>query len=179
VVEAFQQVSIVTSKGETIPSKSVYIHPTKDLALIKIDTANFPFIPLVHPAGVNVGADVVAIGSPGLGMVSLQNTVTKGIISSFRQMEDEGLMLQTDVAINPGNSGGPLLNTYGEVVGVNTMGARGKEGLNFALFTSEILSMLKEHFNFTPVYADAPAAPAVKEEAAKSGHSICLGTRRS
>ncbi len=163
VVEAFQNVSIVTSKGETIPSKSVYIHPTKDLALIKIDTANFPFIPLTNPAYVNVGADVVAIGSPGVGGLSLQNTVTKGIISSFRQMDDEGLMLQTDVAINPGNSGGPLLNTYGEVVGVNTMGASGKEGLNFAIFTSEILAMLKEHFNFTPVYAEA-AASAVKEE---------------
>ena len=167
VVEAFQNVSIVTSKGETIPSKSVYIHPTKDLALIKIDTANFPFIPLTNPAYVNVGADVVAIGSPGVGGMSLQNTVTKGIISSFRQMDDEGLMVQTDVAINPGNSGGPLLNTYGEVVGVNTMGASGKEGLNFAIFTSEILAMLKEHFDFTPVYAEAAALSvkeAVKEE---------------
>jgi S1-C subfamily serine protease len=165
VVETFQNVSIVTSKGETIPSRSVYIHPTKDLALIKIDAANFPFIPLTNPAYVNVGADVVAIGSPGVGGLSLQNTVTKGIVSSFRQMDDEGgLMVQTDVAINPGNSGGPLLNTYGEVVGVNTMGASGKEGLNFAIFTSEILAMLKEHFNFTPVYAEA-AGPSVKEAA--------------
>lgn len=155
VVGSSQKVTIVTSKGESLESKSVFIHPTKDLALIKVQGSSFPFIPIANPASVNVGADVVAIGSPGVGGTTLQNTVTKGIISSFRQLESDGLILQTDVAINPGNSGGPLLNTKGEVVGVNTFKVVGREGLGFSVFASEILQMLKEHFNFVPAYPDS------------------------
>ncbi len=154
VVGSSQKVTIVTSKGESLESKSVFIHPTKDLALIKVEGSSFPFIPIANPASVNVGADVVAIGSPGVGGTTLQNTVTKGIISSFRDLQTEGLIVQTDVAINPGNSGGPLLNTKGEVVGVNTFKVVGREGLGFSVFSSEILQMLKEHFNFVPSYPD-------------------------
>lgn len=155
VVGSSQKVTIITSKGESIESKSVFIHPTKDLALVKVEGGTFPFIPIANPASVNVGADVIAIGSPGVGGTTLQNTVTKGIISSFRELQDDGLIVQTDVAINPGNSGGPLLNSRGEVVGVNTFKVVGREGLGFSVFGSEILQMLKEHFNFVPSYQQA------------------------
>lgn len=165
VVGSSQRVTIVTSQGESLESKSVFIHPTKDLALIKVEGRSFPFIPIANPASVNVGADVIAIGSPGVGRTTLQNTVTKGIISSFRQLENDGLILQTDVAINPGNSGGPLLNTKGEVVGVNTFKVVGREGLGFAVFASEILQMLKEHFNFVPNYLDSEKSTELKPPA--------------
>lgn len=106
-------------------------------------------MPLANPADVNVGAEAIAIGSPGGVNSILANTVTRGIVSAFRQT-DAGLLLQTDAAINHGNSGGPLLNLYGDVIGVNTLKIviPGKEGLGFALFVSEIYAMLKEHLNF-------------------------------
>jgi S1-C subfamily serine protease len=154
VVENSEKVSITTSKGETFQSKSVFIHPTKDLALIKIDVSDFPFIPIANPASVNVGSDVIAIGSPGVGAILLQNSVTKGILSSFRDLKENGMFIQTDAALNHGNSGGPLLNLYEDVIGVNTLGFAdfNKEGLNFALFSSEILAMLKEHFDYIPQF---------------------------
>lgn len=155
VVENYQTVTVVTSKGESIQSKSIFVDPIKDLALIKVEGDNYPFIPLADPSSVNVGSDVIAIGSPGIGGAALQNTVTKGIISSFRDAQEYGLFIQTDVAINSGNSGGPLLNQRGEVVGVNTLKATDKEGLNFSIFSSEIIKMLKENFNYVPSYTDA------------------------
>jgi len=94
-------------------------------------------------------AEHVAVGFPGIGSVTLANTVTKGIVSGLRQ-SDWGLWIQTDTAVNPGNSGGPLLNRSGRVVGLNTMkvvGA-GYSGLNFALASSELASLLKARFGY-------------------------------
>jgi len=109
----------------------------------------FRYLTLANPADVDVGAEAIAIGSPGGVNSILANTVTRGIVSAFRQT-DTGLLLQTDAAINSGNSGGPLLNLYGDVIGVNTLKivSADKEGLGFALFVSEIYAMLKEHLNF-------------------------------
>lgn len=156
VVEGRTDVSVTTGKGEMIPGESVFVHPTKDLALIKVKPGAYPYLRIADPRFVNVGADVVAIGSPGLPGSStiLPNTVTKGIVSAFRKSDTFGLLLQTDVNINHGNSGGPLLNLRGDVIGVNTLGFRegGATGLNFAIFSSEVLQMLKEHFQYEPDY---------------------------
>lgn len=160
VVEGKTGISVTTGKGETIPSESVFVHPTKDLALIKVKLGAYPYLKIADPRFVNVGADVVAIGSPGIPGSStiLPNTVTKGIVSAFRKSEAFGLLLQTDVNINHGNSGGPLLNLRGDVIGVNTLGFRegGATGLNFAIFSSEVLQMLKEHFQYEPDYLREP-----------------------
>ena len=75
------------------------------------------------------GEQVIAIGSP-LGL--LQNTVTKGILSGYRQLGPT-LLVQTDAALNPGNSGGPLLDGRGLVIGINSAVIRGAQGLNFAI----------------------------------------------
>ena len=156
VVQGATQVAVTTSKGETLQSEALFVHPTKDLALIKLKAGTYPYFRLADPTLVNVGADVVAIGSPGLpgGSQILANTVTKGIVSAFRKSETYGLLVQTDVSINHGNSGGPLLNLRGEVIGVNTLGFRegGATGLNFAIFDSEILDMLRQHFDYVPDY---------------------------
>lgn len=156
VVQGATQVGVTTSKGETLQSEALFVHPTKDLALIKLKAGTYPYFRLADPTLVNVGADVVAIGSPGLpgGSQILANTVTKGIVSAFRKSEAFGLLVQTDVSINHGNSGGPLLNLRGEVIGVNTLGFRegGATGLNFAIFDSEILDMLRQHFDYVPDY---------------------------
>jgi serine protease Do len=110
-----------------------------DLAVLKIDVKH-PLVPVQmgNSDGVQVGDWVIAIGSP----FGLQATVTAGIVSAERTSRDlPGArqfqnFLQTDAAINPGNSGGPLLNTRGEVIGVNTMIATRSgsyEGIGFAL----------------------------------------------
>lgn len=160
VVEGSQKVSVITSRGESFASESVFIHPSKDLALVKIQGSSLHYLKIVDPTTVKVGAEVISIGSPGISGGVLPNSVTKGIISAFRDADQFGLYIQTDVSINPGNSGGPLLNLSGEVVGISSLKlvAPGIEGLNFAIFASEILKMLKEEFNFVPSYADAGAA---------------------
>lgn len=160
VVEGSQKVSVITSRGESFASESVFIHPSKDIALIKIQGSSLPYLKIVDPTTVKVGAEVISIGSPGIPGGVLPNTVTKGILSAFRDADQFGLYIQTDVSINPGNSGGPLINLSGEVVGISSLKfvAPGIEGLNFAIFASEILKMLKEQFNFVPSYADVGAA---------------------
>jgi S1-C subfamily serine protease len=173
VVQGATQVAVTTSKGETLQSEALFVHPSKDLALIKLKAGTYPYLRLADPRSVNVGSDVVAIGSPGLpgGSQLLVNTVTKGIVSAFRKSDVYGLLVQTDVNINHGNSGGPLLNLRGDVIGVNTLGFRegGATGLNFALFASEVLDMLKQHLSYEPDYLKQQQQPAPGQEVAQVG----------
>jgi S1-C subfamily serine protease len=109
-----------------------------DLALLQVDAPNLDPVTLADSSGLNVGQKVYAIGNPfGLG-----GTMTRGIISSIRTLGGNGGShiedaIQTDAAINPGNSGGPLLNSRGEVIGINTMiasnGADQSSGIGFAI----------------------------------------------
>ncbi len=106
-----------------------------DVAVLKIDAKDLPVVKIGNPQTARVGEWVIAIGSP----FGFENTVTAGIISAkSRSLEDEGNVpfLQTDVAVNPGNSGGPLLNTNGEVIGINSQifsRSGGYQGLSFAI----------------------------------------------
>ncbi|MGD9630270.1 MAG: trypsin-like peptidase domain-containing protein [Pyrinomonadaceae bacterium] len=174
VVGSHQSVAVVTSRGETVRSSSIFLSPDRDIALIKLSGQGYPALSLADPSSVNIGSEVVAIGSPGVGNVSLQNTVTKGIISSFRDTQKNGVLVQTDAALNHGNSGGPLLNLYGDVIGINTIGFADfdKEGLNFAVYCSEILAMLKAHFNYEPTFTprapDSVAAATTQESSSVS-----------
>lgn len=106
-----------------------------DLAVIKINEKNLPYIPLPEKYDVRLGQVVFAIGSPD----GLDHTVTKGIISALgRQPDPDRAMVyvQTDAPINPGNSGGPLSDRNGNLVGINTFiytSGGGSEGLGFAI----------------------------------------------
>ena len=109
-----------------------------DLALLQIDAPNLQPITLADSSGLNVGQKVYAIGNP----FGLSGTMTTGIISAIRPIRSESGApiedaIQTDAAINPGNSGGPLLNSRGEVIGINTMiasnGADQSSGIGFAI----------------------------------------------
>ena len=135
---------MTTSGGKSIQSSSIYVDDDRDLAFVKVAGTDYPTLRL-HTAAPNVGSDVIAIGSP-LDEV-LTNTVTKGIVSGIRHGE-HGTWIQTDAALNPGNSGGPLLNTSGEVVGVNTIKivAPDVSGINFSLASSEIAVLLRSRF---------------------------------
>jgi S1-C subfamily serine protease len=124
-----------------------------DLAVLRLMQAgpDRPFLALGTIQEVRPGQEVLAIGTP-LGV--FQNTVTRGIVSSLRQL-DKVVVLQTDTALNPGNSGGPLIDHAGRVVGINTRGFRGSQGLNFAVAIDHAKALLEGR----PLVLDFVKAP--------------------
>jgi len=150
VVEQTDEIRVRTADGKEFDAKIVGRDPMTDLALIRIKS-DTPFIPLIlgDSNGLEVGDWVVAIGNPfGLG-----NTVTAGIVSAkYRQIGASAYdnFIQTDTPINLGNSGGPLLNTDGEVIGINTAifsQSGGSVGIGFAIpinMAKDLLPQLKK-----------------------------------
>lgn len=123
VVKDAKQIIVKTTDRKTYPATLVGSEPKSDLAVLKIEGADFPFLKLADSDAAEPGEWVLAVGSP-LGLVS---TVTAGIISAkgrnislFRELDAIESFLQTDAAVNPGNSGGPLVNASGELLGINT-----------------------------------------------------------
>ncbi len=117
---------VLMNDQKSFEAKVVAEDPVNDLAIIKIDIQNAPYLELANSDEIQIGQKVIAIGN-SLGQY--QNTVTTGVVSGIGRRiiagSSEGAeqlegVLQTDAAINPGNSGGPLLNIAGQVVGVNT-----------------------------------------------------------
>jgi serine protease Do len=148
VVKDAVKVKILNIDKEEFAAKIIGTDPKTDLALLKINVKNVPFVSLGDSSAVEVGEWVLAIGNP-FGQVS---TVTAGIISAkgrqlgLAQYED---FLQTDAAINMGNSGGPLLNMKGEAIGINSTiltPSSGNIGIGFAIpsdMAKKVVSDLK------------------------------------
>jgi S1-C subfamily serine protease len=133
------------SSGETADVDLVKFEPDKDFALLKTASYNsFPFLKLGDSDVCREGDTVFAIGSPR----GLESTITKGIVSAKdRKLPQFGFkLIQTDAAINQGNSGGPLINTAGQVIGINTMtiDKRLAEGLNFAIAINEVKALIAD-----------------------------------
>jgi S1-C subfamily serine protease len=139
VVEgANRGIEVMLSNKRRYAAKVVGTDRVHDLALLQIDAPNLQPVTLANSTELAVGQKVYAIGNP----FGLSGTMTRGIISSIRSIHGaEGApiedAIQTDAAINPGNSGGPLLNSRGEVIGINTMiasnGAEQNSGIGFAI----------------------------------------------
>jgi len=149
VVEQAEEILVTLANKRELSAKIIGRDPKTDLALIKIEPPNdITPLPLGDSAALEIGEWVVAIGNPfGLG-----NTVTAGIVSAkYRQIGAGPYdnFIQTDASINPGNSGGPLLNTAGEVVGINSAifsQAGGNIGIGFAIpinMAKDLLPQLK------------------------------------
>ena len=145
VVEGADEIEVVLADGTTLPAQVVGADKFYDLAVIQVDAAQLhaPALPLGEAEALRVGQRVLAIGNP----FGLDRTLTTGIISALdRTIESEsgsliGNAIQTDAAINPGNSGGPLLNTRGQVIGVNTAirsPSGGSVGIGFAVPISTV-----------------------------------------
>jgi serine protease Do len=123
-----------------IDAKIVGIAPTIDLALLKIDQKNLPAIPFADYTKLKKGELVLAFGNPE----GLENSVSMGVISAVARQADPdvpSVYIQTDAPINPGNSGGPLINTNGQLVGINTFiltESGGSQGLGFAIPSSVV-----------------------------------------
>jgi S1-C subfamily serine protease len=138
VEQANRGVEVQLSNKHRYSAKVIGTDKIHDLALLQIDAPNLQPVTLADSADLAVGQKVYAIGNP----FGLTGTMTRGIISSIRSIRGaEGApiedAIQTDAAINPGNSGGPLLNSRGEVIGINTMiasnGAEQSSGIGFAI----------------------------------------------
>jgi serine protease Do len=136
VVEGASVVQVVLKDGRRFEGRVLGTDDVTDVAVIKIDVNNLPTVPLGNSEQLSPGEWAIAIGNP----LGLDNSVTVGIISATgRSSSDVGVpdkrigFIQTDAAINPGNSGGPLLNSRGEVIGMNTAIISGAQGLGFAI----------------------------------------------
>ena len=120
VVEGADELTVTLNDNKEYSARIIGTDKTTDLALIKIDGKNLPAITIADSEKIKVGEWVLAVGNP----FNLTNTVTAGIVSAKgRSLYQNGVesFIQTDAAINPGNSGGALVNTKGELIGINAM----------------------------------------------------------
>lgn len=153
------EINVLLSDNKTVKAKLVWNDTTLDLAIIKVEANNLSPIDLGDSDKVKVGDKAVAIGNP-LGL-QLQSTVTSGIISGLNRTvsfgngaQMDGLM-QTDAAINSGNSGGALLNSKGELIGINTAKAGNSDGIGFAIpvnLAKKVIKEISKNGKFNSVY---------------------------
>lgn len=141
VVTGAGSIKVVDPKdGKQISAKVVAQSPCDDVALLQVERGNFTPAKIGDSGKLSAGEAVVALGFPGTvtDQGSDKLTITRGIVSKVSDTVDGyNDLIQTDAAINPGNSGGPLVNSRGEVIGINTLSARTKQGQNYAIAINE------------------------------------------
>ena len=151
VIAGGSECYVVLDTGEDYRARLLGLDEEKDLAVIKIDASGLPAAEFGDSDALSVGDPVYAIGNP-LG-VELRGTLTDGIVSAInRDVAVDGVtmtLIQTNAALNNGNSGGPLINVYGQVVGINTMkmgssSTTSVEGLGFAIPISSTAYMIND-----------------------------------
>ena len=136
VVDAASEIEIALSDGRTVPARVIGADPETDLAVLRIDATDLPAITFAQPDSLKVGDWVLAMGNPfGVGQ-----TVTAGIVSALGRthlgINTFENFIQTDAAINPGNSGGALVDSSGNLVGINSAiysRTGGSQGIGFAI----------------------------------------------
>ncbi len=146
--ESETQAGVDRFAGRSIPARVIGVDRQTDLAVIKVDRENLPYLEFGDSSSLKQGQLVLALGNP----LGLENSVSLGIVSAVaRQLkpDDPVSYIQTDAPINPGNSGGPLIDADGRVVGINTLiltQSGGSEGIGFAIpsnLASRIFRQLK------------------------------------
>ncbi|HET6254406.1 MAG TPA: trypsin-like peptidase domain-containing protein [Puia sp.] len=135
VIEKAEDIKVSLSDGRTVNAELKGADPSTDIAVLKIDEMGLKALTFADSEGLQPGQIAIAIGNP----LGLQHTVTAGVVSALgrtlranngRLIDD---IIQTDASLNPGNSGGPLVNSVGQVIGVNTATIASAQGLCFAV----------------------------------------------
>jgi len=135
VIENASGIKVSLTSGATVLAGLKGADPSTDIAVLKIDESGLKALPFADSDALQMGQIAIAIGNP----LGLQHTVTTGVVSALgrtlranngRMIDD---IIQTDASLNPGNSGGPLINSRGQVIGVNTATIASAQGLCFAL----------------------------------------------
>jgi len=183
VVDKASTVKVMLSDGTRLEGKVIGSDHNNDVALLQVDASKIPvvtYLVLADSSSVKPGQMAVALGSP----FGLQGSITIGIISgtgrsipgsSSRNMTD---IIQTDAAINPGNSGGPLLNSRGEVVGINTAIEASANGVGFAVpinTAKKVLPELLKGGTIRTPWLGIEGMPVSKDLADKLGLKITKG----
>jgi serine protease Do len=149
------RITVTLTDGKSYDAELIGSDPVSDIALLKIDGDNFPYVEPGNSDEIITGEWAIALGNPfGLFEVNDKPTVTVGVISAtgmnLEPINDRYYlnMIQTDAAINGGNSGGPLVNSLGEVIGMNTLiftaGSQGSIGLGFAIPINKVKTIIEE-----------------------------------
>lgn len=154
---------VITQDNKSFKAKTIVRDEVNDIAIIVVDAKGLPSLPIGDAASIEVGETVIAIGTP---LGEYPGSVTVGVISGVGRSVRTGdgfweaakeyeNVLQTDAAVNPGNSGGPLLNLFGEVVGVNFATTSGADNISFALpidIVAQRISEYKQYGKFRTPY---------------------------
>lgn len=148
------RISVTLADGRTLAAEIVGRDPATDLAVLKIDGQGFQPVIFGQASNLEVGADVVAIGH-ALGLAG-EPTVTRGIVSAKDRAIRAGQYsisgaIQTDASINPGNSGGPLVDVFGQVVGINTAVIKETSNIGLAISIDLVKSVVEELLVFGSV----------------------------
>jgi serine protease Do len=151
VVERARQITVEFHDGRKLPAELVSTDADADLAILKVSAdAPLPRLELGDSADLQIGEPVIAVGNP----LGFSHSVSTGIVSAMhRELKDPrgNVMLkeliQTDAAINPGNSGGPLLNAYGQVIGINTAIRGDAQNIGFAIQVNTLRDLIPDLLN--------------------------------
>lgn len=151
------KISVTLTTGETVNAELIGSDPITDVALLKIDNDDLPFVKFGNSDNVIIGEWVIALGNPfGLFEINDKPTVTVGVVSAANmKVNADGRrvyknMIQTDASINAGNSGGPLIDANGNVIGMNTIIFTGNQfssgsiGVGFAIAINRVIKIVEE-----------------------------------
>jgi S1-C subfamily serine protease len=149
---------VLFNDGSEVQAEVKALHPTQDLAIIKVDKESLKPVEFADSDQLKVGQTAVAIGNA---LNEFDNTVSRGVISGLRRSiiasdkrgnsEQLSQVIQTDAAINQGNSGGPLLDINAKVVGVNVATAEGAQSIGFAIPSNVVVRMIEDYKKFGKV----------------------------
>ncbi|MGD0389539.1 MAG: trypsin-like peptidase domain-containing protein [Tepidisphaeraceae bacterium] len=148
VVDRATEITVELDDGRKLPAELVSTDSEADLALLKISGKHpFPTLTLGDSSDLMIGEPAIAIGNP----FGYSHSVSTGIVSALHRdlndvenKENLGNLIQTDAAINPGNSGGPLLNAYGQVIGINTAIRSDAQNIGFAIAVNRLRDLIPQ-----------------------------------
>ncbi|WP_146240964.1 trypsin-like peptidase domain-containing protein [Paenibacillus sambharensis] len=185
VIEGSTAGRVVDTNGRYFDIAGVIAHDaTRDLALVKLASNTFQAtsVTIGNPAKLSKGEKVVAIGSP----MGMQNTVSEGLVSSFRTTADNVKLIQISVPIDHGSSGGALFNQQGQLVGITASGIDSNASLNFAISIAEAADMLNQikgksyaQLTTTPLSSLATTVPAGSTGSSENPETVARSVKNT